>query len=69
MIQVSTFYDFHLVGFHFNGYLPFCPFFNSSNIGALIHKEVGNDDVDPSKVAMLVSFGFKEEISKRALKA
>ncbi|XP_076897899.1 ubiquitin carboxyl-terminal hydrolase 14-like [Bidens hawaiensis] len=38
------------------------------DIDAPIHKEAKNK-VDPSKVATLVSFGFDEEIARRALKA
>lgn len=39
------------------------------DIDAPIQKEAGNNDVDPSKIAMLVSFGFEEEVAKKALKA
>ncbi|XP_076889304.1 ubiquitin carboxyl-terminal hydrolase 14-like isoform X1 [Bidens hawaiensis] len=38
------------------------------DIDAPIHKEAKNE-VDPSKVATLVSFGFDEEIARKALKA
>ncbi|KAI3500274.1 hypothetical protein L1887_36093 [Cichorium endivia] len=39
------------------------------DIDAPINKESGKNDVDPSKIATLVSFGFEEEIAKKALKA
>ncbi|XP_076935914.1 ubiquitin carboxyl-terminal hydrolase 14-like [Bidens hawaiensis] len=38
------------------------------DIDAPVHKEAKNE-VDPSKVATLVSFGFDEEIARKALKA
>ncbi|XP_024959487.1 ubiquitin carboxyl-terminal hydrolase 14 isoform X2 [Cynara cardunculus var. scolymus] len=39
------------------------------DIDAPIHKEAESNEVDPSKVATLVSFGFEEEIARKALKA
>lgn len=39
------------------------------DIDAPIHNGAESNEVDPSKVAMLVSFGFEEEIARKALKA
>ncbi|KAJ9551371.1 hypothetical protein OSB04_015416 [Centaurea solstitialis] len=39
------------------------------DIDAPIQKDAGGNEVDPSKVATLVSFGFEEEIARKALKA